>query len=678
MLTREFDVSKTLKFGIIILIVLCLLLLAVTLVDLPAYAQQLGIISSDSATPQPEVGHSDLGAAVAYALENAPDDWKEHHYQIDHIEVQDDGQIAVIWLAATDPETGDFLGREPELAIAELGADGNWKVLLNGEDKFDEILAKFQYVEKSVQGDIGVDAQRKSGTVYGGYYLPWAKGLEKRLTWSVSHTSCTPTYYCTHAFDFADGTMFPLLAAKGGTVYHWKDTCANGDSSCTNSITLQDRSTTPWTYQIYMHIAQGSIPAKLKKVGTPVMQGQYIADVDDTGYSSGHHVHFMVVSENTKYLSYNGYIFGMAEDITFRDVTINWDAATKGGRPRLAYEAASYGGQGQTYYTSGNTPANPPTGGLSSPAAKTFITNSELTIKGWAKDDVGITKIELLANYDGKWVSIGERAGATSFTTKVNLCNTDIPVGPFNLAVRVWDYEGNPSSILSTRKLFKGCNCGASGTAPVVNLTPQWGVHLLLNNGLVSATVTEGSTGSDIASVEFWFLGSNWSKGEWVNLGLDTDGSNGWQAAVNPASLAEGSSYTIVAVATDKNGNQGVDVDLNAVVDKSAPSVEINSVRSPVEGETVTLSWSASDTLTDIDHYVLSVKINDGGFQILDDNLPKTTTSYQYTVAENQLLVFQLMAYDKAGNERTVKSIMYTKGYEFPNSYSFPLFNNNN
>jgi hypothetical protein len=226
--------------------------------------------------------------------------------------------------------------------------------------------------------------------------------------------------------------------------------------------------------------------------------------------------------------------------------------------------------------------------------------------------------------------------------------------------------------------LFKGSNCNTSGTGPTVNLVPQWGESVLLNSGIVSASVAEGSTGSDIASVEFWFLGSNWSKSDWVNLGTDTNGSNGWQAAINTASLAEGSSYTLVAIATDNNGNQGIDADFDAIVDKSIPNVEINSLRSPVEDETVTLNWSASDALTEIDHYALSVKINDAEWLTLDDNLPKATTSYQYTVAENQLLVFQITAFDIAGNERTVKSVMYTKGYEFPNSYSFPIFNNNN
>jgi len=676
-------VSKTLKFGIFLLIVLCLVLLAVVLFDLPVLSVSADEpIQSDEAVQVEETALSgaddkDLSTAVEKALADAPDEWQKQNYQIDHIQVQDDGLIAVVWLAATDPETGDFLGREPELAIAELGSDGAWHVLLDGEEAFDVALEKYQYAQKCVQGDLDSDALPKTGTVYGGYYLPWAKGLTKRLTWSVGHTSCYPTYYCTHAFDFADGTMFPLVAAKGGTVYHWKDTCANGDSTCTNSITLQDRSTTPWTYQIYMHIAQGSIPSSLKKVGKTVLQGQYIADVDDTGYSTGHHVHFMVVSQNTMYVSSSGYVFGMAEDITFRDVTINWDSTTQGGRPRLAYEAETYGGEGQTYYTSGNKPANPPTGGITLPADKTLITDSIMTVTGWAKDDVSVTKIELLAKVDGEWVQIGEEASGTSFSTTVDLCETDIPDGPFELGLRVWDYEGNPSSILTVRELIKSTECTTSGSDPAVTLTREADDLLILNSGLVSADVTAGSTESEIASVEFWFHGKNWSGDAWVNLGLDTDGSNGWQAVVNAANLAEGSSYTILAVATDGDGNQGVDVEFNAIVDMTGPQVEIDSIKSPVEGESITLSWIGSDALIGVDHYDLLLNLNGTGYEVIAGNLEATTTSYQYSINEGEILVFKLEAYDIADNMSFVKTIMYTVGYEFPHEYIFSLFMNN-
>jgi hypothetical protein len=670
--------SKALKVGIVLLVVLCLLLLAVVIFDLPVLGMSLdeSAQSNESveATGTPEAGDKELTEAVAKALDNASDEWQQQNYQIDHIQIQDDGKMAMVWLAATDPETGEFLGREPELALAELGDDDAWHVLLNGEENFDVTLSNYQYSDKCIEGDLDIEGMPKSGKVYGGYYLPWAEGLTKRLTWSVAHTSCYPIYYCTHAFDFADGTMFPIVASKGGTVYHWKDTCANGDSSCTNSITIQDRSTTPWTYQIYMHIAQGSIPANLKHVGTTVLQGQYIADVDDTGYSTGHHLHFMVVSQDTMYMSTKGYVFGMAEDITFRDVTINWDEATQGGRPRLAYEAESYGGEGTTYYTSGNSPANPPTGGITAPLDKKMVTSSSLTVTGWAEDDVSVTKIEILANYNDAWVQIGEQQGGTSFSITLDLCDAGIPDGPFELGLRVWDYEGNPSSILTVRELVKDVECGESGADPTVTLVRKSGKLVLQNGGLVSANTVDGSTGSEVTSVEFWFHGTDWNGDKWVNLGLDADGSNGWQAVVNVPGLTEGSNYTIVAVATDADGNQDAYAVFKAIVDKTAPEIVIDPVVSPVTEGTVTLHWASSDALTSIDHYVLSVDINSSGYQVIESNLSGSVDSYQYDVNDEQLFTFKLEAYDLGGNQKTVRTSLYTTGYEFPNMYMFPLF----
>ena len=78
-----------------------------------------------------------------------------------------------------------------------------------------------------------------------------------------------------------------------------------------------------------------------------------IGKADDTGVSTGHHLHFMVVEQPTLD-SCKNYCFGRSVDITFRDVRINWDAATQGGRPRLESEASWYGGQGQRYYVSEN------------------------------------------------------------------------------------------------------------------------------------------------------------------------------------------------------------------------------------------------------------------------------------------------------------------------------------
>jgi len=676
--------SKTLKFGIVLLVILCVVLGAVLLIDIPkngpALSQAINTetpSSSDQESPPPdvEVG-KDLEAAIEQALENSTGRWKESTYKIDHIQIQDDGKMAIVWLAPIDPETGEFLGREPELAVAEQNELGEWRILLEDEPNFEATFKTFQYAEKSLlNGDIlsgEQEALPKSGTVYGGYYLPWAKGLEKRLTWSVGHTSCYPIYYCTHAFDFADGTMFPMVAAKGGSVFHWRDTCANGDSTCTNSITIQDKSTTPWTYQIYLHIAQGSVPAGLKKVGTPVTQGQYIANVDDTGYSSGHHVHFMVVTENTRYFSYSMQSYwGVAEDITFRDVDINWDPVTRGGRPRLAYEAETYGGEGRTYYISGNAPANPPTGGLTTPAANTYLTNQTLTVTGWGRDDVAVTKVEVLADYNGSWVTIGEGPGGTSFTTNVDFCNTNVPDGYFDIAIRLWDYEGNQSSILGRREVFKNVNCSKN---PDITFTSRY----LPEEGTVSVSATPGSSGSPISSVEFWFLGQNLFTDDRVYLGKDTYTQDFWRVPISTTNWAEANNYIIFSLATDSAGNKGGGIMFIGVVDRTAPWLEINPVTSPIMTDAVNITWSAGDNMSGIDHYSLSVKVNDGDFQVRAGNLPASTTSYRLNVLPNQLIVVSVTAYDKSGHQATREHLMYTNDFEWPYQYIlFPIYYGN-
>ncbi len=278
-------------------------------------------------------------------------------WSLDEVQFNEDYTQALLWMAESEEGDGEVIAREPEIVLAIWEPNEQlWQLHLVTDEDFSLIFMESAFKDSEIASRFFPEADPKAGPagpIYGGYLLPWEGGLEKRLTWSVAHTSCNPKYYCNHAFDFADGGMFDIAASKGGYVYHWRDTCKNGNSSCANSITLEDRTTSPWTYQIYLHLAQGSIPSALKTKGVYVSQGRILGKADDTGVSTGHHLHFMVVEKATlndcKY-----YCFGRAVDITFRDVNINWDAGTQGGRPRLESEARWYGGQGQRYYVSGN------------------------------------------------------------------------------------------------------------------------------------------------------------------------------------------------------------------------------------------------------------------------------------------------------------------------------------
>ncbi len=278
------------------------------------------------------------------------------NWRLADIQFNEGSTQAVLWMAETD-EDGELYEREPLLILALLNTTHTkWGLHVSYDENFGELLLSSDFGDTELAGSIfvGTEPKAPNGLVYGGYYLPWQADQTKRITWSIGHTSCTPQNYCYYAFDFADGTMFDVAASKGGFVYHWRDTCANNNKSCMNSITLEDRTTSPWTYQIYLHLANNSIPAQLKNKDVYVSRGQLLGKADNTGPSTGHHLHFMVVEKSTlsacKY-----YCFGKAVDITFRDVDINWHQGTQGGRPRLESEAEAFGGQGRRYYTSQNT-----------------------------------------------------------------------------------------------------------------------------------------------------------------------------------------------------------------------------------------------------------------------------------------------------------------------------------
>jgi Peptidase family M23/Bacterial pre-peptidase C-terminal domain len=394
--------------------------------------------------------------------------FEAYDWELSRVTYSEDRSHAVVWLDPLDPLTGMTIATEPMLVIVALDSaapaslSSSWKVVFSGDAAWRGQAAQVSGLlpqEMTSSAVDTVEAPETALAALGGYRLPWAAGLTKSLVWSTEHTSC-PGSDCYYAFDFADGTMFPLLAAKGGTVFYAKDTCTNGATDCTNIFILRDVSTTPTSYQIYYHLAQNTIPAALHTIGASVSQGQYIGNADDTGYSSGHHLHFMVHTSSYGY-------WGPSVDITFRDVSINWDPATQGGRPRTQAGAAISGGQWQISYTSGNVGANPPTGGLTLPADKQTVTDQMIVTSGWGTDNVGVTRMQLIAYFDNTWHEVGDPQTANPFSYSLNICNARIPVGPFNLALRAWDVEGNQTQVpLGTRHLVNAADC-TTPTSPV-------------------------------------------------------------------------------------------------------------------------------------------------------------------------------------------------------------------
>ena len=385
--------------------------------------------------------------------------------RVDRIDLTADKTQGLAWLVPVDPKTGQDVPTEPAIAVIDLPAPQSaWQVTLPTNPAYKTAVANLpqSLLSRELQDSIliGSPTTLMNTQVFTGYYLPWEGGKGKILSGSIGHFliyySCSITA-CRYAYDFYDGTRFALEASKGGTVWSYFDGWPNDDHTAghTNYIVLRDPTTNPATYQLYYHLTQNSIPAALKHVGTVVNQGDFIGNADNTGYSTGNHLHFMVYADPTT----PGSSWGNSVDIVFSDVSVN------GGRPRTQYEAQHFPSYGTGYmpgdvYVSGNRGATPPSGTLTAPAAWTTVTGSSVTVSGYGTDNVAVTNLQVVADYNGTWTPVSPMLTTNPFTTNVDLCAAGVPDGPFTLGLWVWDNEGTRSLLAqSPRPIVKNYSC---------------------------------------------------------------------------------------------------------------------------------------------------------------------------------------------------------------------------
>jgi murein DD-endopeptidase MepM/ murein hydrolase activator NlpD len=375
--------------------------------------------------------------------------------QIDRLEISADNRWATAWLTPVDTLTGQVVPAEPGLAVARHEKDG-WTAYLPGDAEWLlgvqnaplDLLARGERDYWMMQAVQAAEAQALAGPFHG-YYLPWAYGESMYLTQGPHHDAYTPSGTAHYAFDFAKpgapSGMFDVLAAKGGTVKHAVWSQPNGNPDFGNYIILEDTTTSPVTYQLYLHLAQDSIPEALRVVGAPVSRGQFLGVADDTGVSSGNHLHFHVHLNPTLY-------WDQSQDITFEDVAIN------GGRPRIASDLQYCTWDGdvcdetQSLYVSGNLPGseiNPPWGDMLLPENGFSAETGTLSLAAWADDDSGVASLRFQADTGGGWQDVGPAFSTSPAVYLWDLCAAGAPDGPLSLALKITDTEGNAAPALT-------------------------------------------------------------------------------------------------------------------------------------------------------------------------------------------------------------------------------------
>jgi hypothetical protein len=385
--------------------------------------------------------------------------------QVSDIRVSKDQQWGTAWIIYYDPQIDAIIPTEPALTLTHYQS-GEWNVYLPSDSAWKNVITSLPDDLLS-QDSKDMWTSMTQGTVedyptQSGYLLPWHGGLVGYLSRSVGHDADFTTAH--YAFDFyfpgdtvcptgqsvsesgTTGYTFEIYASKAATVWGWDDSVTDCDHSKVNFIVLRNIDD-PTIFQLYMHLSKNSIPAALKSVGAVVARGQFIGIADNTGASTGTHLHFQIEHQPT-WPEANPY-WNTALDVTFDDVDIN------GGRPRVYTLDHSYCRENdicdvfrstylsQNYYLGDSTP---PMGELSGITSGEVVETSVITLSGWATDDLsGLDYGQLLAFFDNSWHNLGPHFNP-EVTYSWDLCDPDmtVPRGPVSVAMLLYDVAGNP------------------------------------------------------------------------------------------------------------------------------------------------------------------------------------------------------------------------------------------
>lgn len=410
--------------------------------------------------------------------------------RIEYLQVSSDGNWASAWLVYTDPDSGLALPTEPGVTLARWDGQA-WQVYLPGEVGWIEAIqaSPIELIPQQ-EKSFWVDQSQTSSTdinpdALTGYLLPWQAGQTANLSRSVSHDEDYPTGNAHYSFDFyvpgeticpsggagvagTTGYNFSLYAAKSGTVWSYKDTVEDCDHSDVNFLVIRDADD-PAVYHLYLHLSQNSIPPSLKQIGAQVIQGQFVGIVDNTGVSTGSHLHFQV--EQQPYWPPENPYWAKSLDISFAEVNIY------GGRPRREFEKDPEfcegpdddylcNEDGRLTYLSANIPKGdftPPIGDLNGVLTGEIIQRQMIDITGWGWDaDSGMHHGQIMAavGADKNWHPIGE-----VFTSTINytwdLCESSYPIadGAVSVALRLTDNDGNWNPVAGLRHFMKDFEC---------------------------------------------------------------------------------------------------------------------------------------------------------------------------------------------------------------------------
>jgi hypothetical protein len=189
------------------------------------------------------------------------------------------------------------------------------------------------------------------------------------------------------------------------------------------------------------------------------------------------------------------------------------------------------------------------------------------------------------------------------------------------------------------------------------NNIPSGQITAPLDNAWINPTLTTiNASASDNESgvhrVEFLWHDADWNNSDWIWLGQDTNGANGWSLNFDASALPEQRGGAFYMWAFDWVGNWVGDGVYNLGIDRTPPVVDTDAY--PMYGDAPFRDfwvawWNSSDNLSGIQNYDVQYRDGSGGAWT---NLLTSTTdlSYRFVGEDGHTYYFRSRARDFAGN----------------------------
>lgn len=161
----------------------------------------------------------------------------------------------------------------------------------------------------------------------------------------------------------------------------------------------------------------------------------------------------------------------------------------------------------------------------------------------------------------------------------------------------------------------------------------------------ITAVATDGESG--ISRVEFFWHSADWQNSDWVWLGADGDGRDGWSWSLDTSSLSEQKGGAFYIWAFDWVGNRKDAGVWNLGIDRTAPMAEVIIREEPFS--VFYVRWRGSDNLSGIVAY--DVQYRDELSSEWTDLITNTIgLDFSFAGQNGKTYQFRVRAYDMAGN----------------------------